>query len=84
MKKYKCSQKKEEIITIISEEFAKVLKDLEADHSPENYGRYHAYIDLLQRVKIYEVENWLPGEPQNKVALIFYFRYKINVDIYIK
>ena len=56
MKKYKCSQKKEEIITIISEEFAKVLKDLEADHSPENYGRYHAYIDLLQRVKIYEVE----------------------------
>ena len=56
MKKYRCSQKKEDIIRIISEEFEKVKNDLEADHTPENYGRYRAFIDLLQKVTIYEDE----------------------------
>jgi hypothetical protein len=56
MKKYRCSQKKEDIIRIISEEFEKVHKELDADHSPENYGRYKAYIDLLKKIVIYEDE----------------------------
>lgn len=57
MKKYRCSQKKEDIIRIISEEFEKVHQELDADHSPENYGRYRAYMDLLQKIKIYKVED---------------------------
>lgn len=56
MKKYRCSQKKEDIIRIISEEFERVNNDLNADHTPENYGRYRAFIDLLQKVTIYEDE----------------------------
>jgi hypothetical protein len=53
MRKYRCAQKKEDIIRIISEEFERVLNDLNADHTPENYGRYQAFIDLLQKVTIY-------------------------------
>lgn len=54
--KYTCKQSKDEIITILAEEFKRVTHDLDSRNTPENYGRYQAMMDLLQKVKIYENE----------------------------
>lgn len=54
--KYRCPQKKQEIVDILANEFRRVSDDLDRRHTPENYGRYQAMMDLLQKITIYEDE----------------------------
>lgn len=52
--KYRCDKDKEDILSIIVEHFENIHKDLNAEHSDENHGRYSAMIDLLAKLEIYE------------------------------
>lgn len=55
----KCTQKKDEIVNILADEFNRVKNDLDnsipnSEQYKINYGRYLAMIDLLGKIKIYE------------------------------
>ena len=55
----KCTQKKDEIVNILADEFNRVKNDLDtsipnSEQYQINYGRYLAMIDLLSKIKIYE------------------------------
>ena len=52
--RYRCPQKKEELVNIIANEFERVKNDLDSHNTPENYGRYQAMMDLLQKIHIFE------------------------------
>ena len=54
--KHKCPQSKQEIVDILADEFNRVRHELDSRNTPENYGRYQAMMDLLQKITIYEDE----------------------------